>query len=580
MLLRPRQVIAQNKALTALKQGNALLVAPTGAGKTVILSFVIQEFLQGSAQRVLVLVHRDILLDQTQAVLEQVDSALRVSVVNAAQKDFSGQIILAMVPTLCRAGTLSQLPPIDLVVTDEAHHGAAETYRRIYEQAQEINPDCRMLGVTATPDRADRQGLGGALFGKVCDQITLVELIDSGNLVPPVGYVIDAENSHEAILAERNKSAQHRQAIDRGDDDSFLGSEPMLEHVVRHWQKHAAGRKTVVFCSTIRHAEDAVKAFQSAGIDTAVLHSEMEQHERDEALSRFQDGQAQVIANVGVLTEGWDYPPVDCVVLLRPSSHKHTMIQMIGRGLRALDARKYPGQIKTDCLVLDFGISLLQHHLSLMPSIRLFDGKKGERPTKNCPKCGFAVSIAATECSQCGFVWPEREQKAKPPRPVTVMQRVNLIIDKSRFLWQDLYDDDCVSLACGFASWAGVIRQREFWFAVGGLNRQECLKTGRPYQRCQLLHQGDRAMCLAAANDWQTANEASSNSHKTKVWLGLPPTQKQMDLLDRFQFACPPKNRYHASCQITYGLNFGEISALVDRAVAKLREKTSKPLTL
>src|SRR5690606_19399998 len=127
--------------------------------------------------------------------------------------------------------------------------------------------------------------------------------------------------------------------------------------------------------STVDHAENVTHAFIAAGIPAVLVHGELSTPERKAALARYETGDAQVIVNVAVLTEGYDYPPTDCIVLLRPSSYKSTLIQMVGRGLRTVDPNEYPGVTKTDCIVLDFGTSTLMHG-SLEQDVNL-DGREG-----------------------------------------------------------------------------------------------------------------------------------------------------------------------------------------------------------
>jgi superfamily II DNA or RNA helicase len=117
----------------------------------------------------------------------------------------------------------------------------------------------------------------------------------------------------------------------------------------------------VVFCSTVEHAQNVAAAFRAHGITATTVHGEMSDAERKATLGAYAKGRIQVITNVAVLTEGWDHPPTSCVVLLRPSSYKSTMIQMVGRGLRTVNPEEYPGVVKTDCIILDFGTSSLIH---------------------------------------------------------------------------------------------------------------------------------------------------------------------------------------------------------------------------
>ena len=190
MRLRPRQKTFVERSVAALaSRGNTLGVAPTGAGKTIMLSAVTGEMI-GDGAKACVLAHRDELTAQNRAKFQRVVPGVATSVIDATEKSWGGQVAFAMVPTLARASNLADMPRLDLLVVDEAHHAVADSYRRIIDRVREANPDARIFGVTATPNRGDRKGLR-EVFDNVADQVRLGELISSGHLVPPRTFVID-----------------------------------------------------------------------------------------------------------------------------------------------------------------------------------------------------------------------------------------------------------------------------------------------------------------------------------------------------------------------------------------------------
>jgi len=171
MRLRPRQKVFVERSLAALdRHGNTLGIAPTGAGKTILLSAVTGALVRQSDAKACVLAHRDELTSQNRAKFQRVNEAISTSVFDARQKSWEGQATFAMVPTLTRPANLKAMPALDLLVIDEAHHAAADSYRRIVDSALERNPACKVYGVTATPNRGDRQGLR-PIFSNVADQI-------------------------------------------------------------------------------------------------------------------------------------------------------------------------------------------------------------------------------------------------------------------------------------------------------------------------------------------------------------------------------------------------------------------------
>ncbi|MFN7174544.1 MAG: DEAD/DEAH box helicase [Thermaurantiacus tibetensis] len=261
MLLRPRQKVFVEHSLAALDtHGNTLGVAPTGAGKTIMLSAVVQGRLAGTDAKAAVLAHRDELTAQNRAKFGRVAPAITTSVVDAAEKSWSGQVTFAMVPTLARAANLEAMPALDLLVIDEAHHAVADSYRRILDRALQRNPMCRIYGVTATPNRGDKVGLR-QVFSNVADQIRLGELIASGHLVPPRTFIIDV-----GVQEELRSVRRVGEDFDMAEVARVMDRVPVTDAVIRHWKDKAGDRPTVVFCSTVAHAEHVAGAFNAAGV--------------------------------------------------------------------------------------------------------------------------------------------------------------------------------------------------------------------------------------------------------------------------------------------------------------------------
>ncbi|PWG16086.1 DEAD/DEAH box helicase [Salibaculum griseiflavum] len=550
MRLRPRQKTFVERSVAALaSRGNTLGVAPTGAGKTVMLSAVTGEMI-GDGAKAGVLAHRDELTAQNRAKFQRVVPAVSTSVIDATEKSWGGDVTFAMVPTLARASNLADMPRLDLLVIDEAHHAVAESYRRIIDRVRDANPDARVFGVTATPTRGDRKGLR-EVFDNVADQVRLGELIASGHLVPPRTFVIDV-GVQEELKSVRKTSAD----FDMTEVADIMDRAPVTDEVIRHWREKAADRQTVVFCSTVAHAEHVTDAFKAAGIFAALIHGDLSSDTRKSMLADYAAGDIRVIVNVAVLTEGWDHPPTSCVVLLRPSSYKSTMIQMVGRGLRTVDPEEHPGIVKTDCVVLDFGTSSLIHG-TLEQDVDL-DGKIGTAnpPTKSCPACAAEIPLAATECPICGEVLLQHEGETgadSAPLSDFVMTEIDLL-KRSSFAWVDLFGTDDALMATGFTAWGGIFWMDGVWYAIGGA------KSARP----RLLGVGERAVCLAQADDWLNTHESDESSFKTKSWLRQPPTDKQLKYLPpecRHDFGL---TRYRASALMTFGFNKRAIQAAVN----------------
>ncbi len=546
MMLRPRQKLFVERSLKALDEhGNTLGVAPTGAGKTIMLSAAVGAQIAGSDAKALVLAHRDELTVQNRGKFGRVNPGITTSVVDATEKSWAGQVTFAMVPTLTRPANLQEMPALDLLVVDEAQHAIADSYQRIIDQARRRNPDCQIYGVTATPNRGDRKGLR-QVFSNVADQIRLGELVRSGHLVPPRTFVIDV-----GVQDELRQVRRAGDDFDMGEVARVMDTVPVTEAVVRHWQEKAGDRQTVIFCSTVAHAEHVAAAFNAAGVPTVVVTGDMPGRERRSVLAAYAKGEARVVVNVAVLTEGWDHPPTSCVVLLRPSSFKSTMIQMVGRGLRTVDPEEHPGLVKTDCIILDFGTSS-QIHGSLEQDVDLDSQPgQGEAPTKTCPACEAEVPISVMECPLCGHAFEPRGQEAAPLSDF-LMTEIDLL-KRSSFQWCDLFGDDAALVANGFNGWGGIFFLNGRWHAVGGAKGQ----------RSRLLAIGERMICLAAADDWLNEHETDESAHKSRRWLREAPTDKQLSHLPPAARADLGMTRYQASALLTFQFNRSTIRGLV-----------------
>lgn len=550
MLLRSRQQEFVDRCMVALANNdNTLGVAPTGAGKTIMLSAVIGEMhKQNQSLRACVLAHRDELTAQNEEKFRWVNPAISTSIVDSYGKSWDGNVTFAMIQTLARENNLKEMPPVDLLVIDEAHHATAPSYKNVLEHAYQANPNLKILGVTATPERGDKNSLG-EVFNNCCDQIKIGELILSGNLVRPVTFAIDMGNATEKLKALKTRSKG-----DYSDDEvaSILDSEPLNSEVIRHWREKAGDRKTVIFCSNIAHAKNVTNSFNTHGTSTALITGEMNKEQRSLVFENMTKGMIQVIVNVAVLTEGWDYPPISCVVLLRQSSYKSTMVQMIGRGLRTIDPSIYPDIIKKDCVVLDFGISTMLHG-SLDQMINLSSKNKG---FKICPSCKKKIPKESEECPLCNAELVEQEEvedkekKAKRVLSSFEMAEIDLL-ERVNFHFTEFEDDSL--LASGFNSWAYVHRKRNIWVAAGGPQQKNFINHDSvPDVPMRVIYQGGKLEAIAAANDFLSLYEKQETAMKSASWRNEKPTEKQLNILPLCYKADTRLTKGDASAIITY----------------------------
>jgi superfamily II DNA or RNA helicase len=364
--LREHQIQPVEKTLAALKEGaRALGVAPTGIGKTVIAAHVISRF----GGRSLTLIHREELVEQTLDKLRMVGLS-DLGVVKAERDETGAQHVVASIQTLAHAQRRQRLGrDFALVWTDEAHHAAAPSYLSTlddlgcfphpHDQAWGNRP--ALFGTTATPDRLDKLGLA-SIFDKIVFEIQLLSMIRAGYLADIIALrivlPIDLDGVHVrgGDLVESELAA----AYERVDAPRRIASA---------FAEHAATRKAAVFVPGVKLAHATAAALRERGFVAEALDGSM-RDERPAILARLASGETQIVTNCQVLTEGWDSPSVDCIVMARPTQSRALYQQIVGRGLRP-----YPN--KANCLaegqrvLTDQGLVCIEQ---VTPAMRVWDG--------------------------------------------------------------------------------------------------------------------------------------------------------------------------------------------------------------
>lgn len=549
MILRPYQTRAVANSVTALKKhNNTLLIGATGCGKTVMISATTKKII-GAEKRALIVQHRDELTDQNADTFNQMFPNTHISFFNAQRKSWRGQIVFSMVQTLSQDRHLDCMPPVDLLIYDEAHHSASNSYRKLTIRAKELNPKTKILGVTATPERADSKGLKDT-FSNVADIITIGEMVQGGYLVPPRGLVIDI-GTQGALRAVKKTAQDYNMA----EVEAIQNSIVLNKRIIEKWEEEAVSRPTVAFCATIKHAIDVRDSFRDAGYISESISSNTPKKERKAILKSYDHGEIQLLANPMLLTEGWDCQVCSCVMLLRISSHKSTMIQMIGRGLRKVDPRRYPGITKTDCKILDFGISLLNHsNLEADINLRFDRQSDGKTAKKNCPMCNSELPIQAHICPLCGY-----EFKILPAdEDLDELKEFKLIeidiLNNSPFRWISIFPSEKVLVTTGFGSWAAVVSMDgQNWFAIG--NGQG--------KKTEILTIANKIGALASADDYMRANETSASSKKAAKWMNEPVSLKQQQILSRMGYQDNGFSKVEAAAHLTFRFNQGKIERLI-----------------
>lgn len=354
--LRPYQAEAKQAILSAWDEGyqKTLLVLPTGCGKTIVFASVTEEQVN-KGQRVLILAHRGELLTQAADKLKtasDIDSVLEKAESSALGSPLP--VTVGSVQTLCQEKRLARFDPdyYQTIIVDEAHHCLSDSYQRILEHF----PDANVLGVTATPDRGDMQDLG-EYFDNKAYEYSMATAIREKYLCPIKAQMIPLQLDISQVGISNGDFAV-------GQIGSAL--EPYMEQIAYEMTKYCHGRKTVVFLPLISTSKRFCAMLNHYGLRACEVNGESK--DRDEVLTAFENGDYDVLCNSMLLTEGWDCPAVDCIVVLRPTKIRSLYQQMVGRGMRL-----YPG--KSHLLLLDF-LWMTEKHDLCKPSSLVSKGKE------------------------------------------------------------------------------------------------------------------------------------------------------------------------------------------------------------
>jgi superfamily II DNA or RNA helicase len=346
--LRPYQAEARDAIIREWSEGKqkTLLVLPTGTGKTIVFASVVQNQIQHGG-RALIMAHRGELLDQAADKLQ--DACGLPSVLEKAESSSLGSSIpvtVGSVQSLAQPNRLAKFPQdyfTDIVI-DEAHHCLSNSYQRVLDHF----PGANILGVTATPDRGDQRNLG-KYFDSKAYEYSMTRAVKDGYLCPIQAQMIPLElNICDVSISNGDYSA--------GEIGTAL--DPYLARIVEEMTHYCQGRKTVVFLPLIKTSQKFCELLNRAGLRAVEVNGDSD--DRSEVLHDFEAGRYDVLCNSMLLTEGWDCPSVDCIVVLRPTKIRSLYQQMIGRGMRLCDGKDH-------LLLLDF-LWLSRRHDLCRPS--------------------------------------------------------------------------------------------------------------------------------------------------------------------------------------------------------------------
>lgn len=380
--LRDYQQAALDAIAAAERAGvqRQLVVAPTGSGKTVTFSHLVA----GREGRAIILVHRDELVRQATEKIGRVAPSLEVGVVKAERDEHDADVVVASIQTASRRLRLARLSGFSTVIADEAHHAASPSWRSVLEHLGSFRSGGPLtVGFTATPETDGRAPLR-EVWQDVVHYTSIRDLVYQDRLVVPVGQTVATSADLSSVHIRKGDLVE----AEVGEEMTRSGA---ISEVADAYVRYAKDRKGIAFTPTVETAHLLARELVSAGVTAEALDGTTPAGERQEILGRLRSGATQVVANCAVLTEGFDEPSIDCVVIARPTKFHGLYVQMVGRGLR-----KHPG--KTDCLILDVCGAAERH--DLVSVVDLGIEKKEE---EGAPRAAAAGAGQDDElCRRCG----------------------------------------------------------------------------------------------------------------------------------------------------------------------------------
>lgn len=466
---------------------------PTGSGKTIIMAAIAK----AKNCSTLILAHREELIDQARGRILDYWPEADIGICMGDRQELDHQIIIGSVQSCSRQKRLELLQGlgIELLMIDEAHHAASDSYVAVVKALGfEKGADRLLVGVTATPERGDEVGLG-VVFDELVFTRSISTMIKMGHLSGVRGLKLLTNINTGKVATTQGDYAvsQLAAALNVPERNAFI---------VAKFKEHAADRKAVVFCIDVKHCQDLAEALRVSGIAAQAVWGSMDPQDRKSALEGLKTGRIQVATSCGVLCEGWDEPSITCVVMARPTKSRPLYIQCVGRGLR-----RHPG--KENCLVLDFSDS--SH--SLESAVTLTD----------------AMPELAPKETRSGM------ERGRQQAPAAIgFREVYLecdLLGSKRFIWIDAGNGEwCIQNGAQGEIWllpegdgyvARLYWQRRHWHRLPGFERPVSVEYA-----------------VGIAEDYIRQHLSSHLADPKAEWINanVPATPKQAGLLEKFGF--------------------------------------------
>jgi len=403
--LRPYQKESIEKIRNAFKKGKrkVLLVAATGSGKTVIAAEIIRRVVEGDKYCIFICHRRELIMQCSRKLYEL---GLNHGVIMAGKSPTPNALIQVMSIQTYTARKENDdfiIPRADLIIIDEAHRSVSHSFQSLIKNYKHSY----LIGLTATPCTQNGRGLGD-IYEQLIETSNIQTLIQQEYLVPIRVFAPTMPDVKGLRII--NGDYEQRKL------DKRINKPKLIGDIVEHWQRHAAGRSTVVFGTSINHSKQIARIFNENNVEAGHIDSKMDEEEREMQMKLLKAGKIQVLCNCQILLEGFDFPPISCVILARPTKSFVLYLQAIGRALRIAEG-------KTDCLILDhsgavyeFGRPDENFSWELDKSVNVLKKKQQaeniEKQDFTCVQCSYVYQPTKDypECPNCAFL-PTKQTK-------------------------------------------------------------------------------------------------------------------------------------------------------------------------
>lgn len=375
-------------------------VAPCGAGKTITVGWMSAATALKN-RRVLFLVHRQELISQSTETFNAMNIRHGV-IATKYPKDYAQLVQIGSVQTVARR--LAEIPAPDFIIIDECHHATASTWRKILK----FFPNAKVLGVTATPERLGGHGLGDVFQSLVIGPMAR-ELIEMGNLTPYQYYAPPAKFNADEI---RVKFGEYVKA----DMEIQMDQNAVIGDIIDNYNKLAKGMRAVCYCVSLAHSRHIADSFNAAGIPAMHIDGDTPDIIRQQAVQDFRDNKIKILCNVDLISEGFDVPAMEAVILARPTQSLTLYIQQSMRPMRP--DKNNPGKV---AIIIDHVGNVFRHGMPDEDREWTLEPKK-KKPkqdriiaAKACPKC-FMVHLSAHQCPYCGHIYQSAAERDEMPK--------------------------------------------------------------------------------------------------------------------------------------------------------------------